>query len=522
MLRGSLSVLTALVALAGCPGGDAGIGDACGGNDDCDGTLQCLNHQCARRCVRAPECGDGFACDEHGFCQPALGQAGDACTSEVDCTAGLSCQLDGASVDETTGRLLASCTAQSQSHPAGHECDDDAECTNGTCALGQCVDLCQQTRDCGPDTSCMTIPRVLANGAPFAGCLPSQGSVTWSIPVISPSAEVLLPVPAGARSAELVMSIDDPSQKVGAASVLSPAGVRLYTRPCSPPILPTDPRCDPSDILDQYFGSFGNKLRHLPAVDQSVLALPQGSTTPIELGAYRVQVSSFRSNGAPGSAVPRVTAVVQLGAGTILDLHFYFLNLEDHACAALTGNAKLDAHSARAAPFFQYDYLHKIGSVFDQASVKIGTVTFDDIPDHPELDGLDVANVGSLLALGAPAGGINVFFVRSLSPVGLQAFGPNPGPAGVGGTRQSGIVIALDTLCYRDWISLAKLTAHEIGRYMGLYHNVELETAQHPTWRDPIDDSDDSSDNLMYFSELGGMTLSPGQRDVLTRSSVLR
>ena len=65
---------------------------------------------------------------------------------------------------------------------------------------------------------------------------------------------------------------------------------------------------------------------------------------------------------------------------------------------------------------------------------------------------------------------------------------------------------------------LARLTAHEIGRYMGLSHNVEVD----PRWRDGIDDSDASPANLMFYSELGGTDLSPGQRAILQRSPVLR
>ena len=43
-----------------------------------------------------------------------------------------------------------------------------------------------------------------------------------------------------------------------------------------------------------------------------------------------------------------------------------------------------------------------------------------------------------------------------------------------------------------------------------------------PQWRDPINDSDDSEANLMFFSELGGELLSAGQKEILTRSPVLR
>jgi hypothetical protein len=119
-----------------------------------------------------------------------------------------------------------------------------------------------------------------------------------------------------------------------------------------------------------------------------------------------------------------------------------------------------------------------------------------------------------------------VFFVRTLSPVGLQAIGPAPGPAGLAGTRGSGVVIGVDTLCYRDWQHLARLSAHELARYMGLYDNVEIDDMPATTppvlHRDPISDTDTSTDNLMFYSELGGSSLTAGQRDILTRSPVLR
>ena len=80
------------------------------------------------------------------------------------------------------------------------------------------------------------------------------------------------------------------------------------------------------------------------------------------------------------------------------------------------------------------------------------------------------------------------------------------------------LFIALDSLCYREWGDVARVTAHEVARYMGLYDNVEID----PSQTDPIGDSDTSSTNLMFYSELGGISLSSGQREILTRSPVLR
>ncbi len=52
---------------------------------------------------------------------------------------------------------------------------------------------------------------------------------------------------------------------------------------------------------------------------------------------------------------------------------------------------------------------------------------------------------------------------------------------------------------------------------MGLYRNIDIGGQL-----DGIDDSDESSENLMFYSELGGAALSPGQREILHRSPVLR
>ena len=123
MLRGLLIVVMAVVAGAGCPGGNGRVGDACGGNDDCAGALQCLNRSCVPRCKFAPDCGYGYACDLRGLCQPATLEQSELCDSEVDCAPGLTCQLTGAL--DGNGRLLARCNTEGPGHPAGTECHDD-------------------------------------------------------------------------------------------------------------------------------------------------------------------------------------------------------------------------------------------------------------------------------------------------------------------------------------------------------------------------------------------------------------
>src|SRR5262245_21768304 len=155
------SLISALVlALTGCPGGNGAVGDRCSNHGDCSGPLQCLAHICVPRCDRAPDCGDGYRCDADGICQAATGQPGDLCTSEVDCVAGLSCQLDSGELDPQ-GHLVASCVTEYAGRPAGAECGSNDDCRNGTCDLGHCIDLCSSDRDCGTGTLCTQIPRLV-------------------------------------------------------------------------------------------------------------------------------------------------------------------------------------------------------------------------------------------------------------------------------------------------------------------------------------------------------------------------
>lgn len=501
MRCGSLFVV--LVVLAGCPGGDGAIGDHCSDRGDCSSSLQCVASSCVPKCGRATDCGDGYSCDKDGICHAATGQLGDACDSEVDCAAGLACELDGSATDGAN-HLLASCAAENAGSPAGSTCATDTDCRNGTCALGHCVDLCNNTLDCSEGTSCVGIPRVEADGKVFEGCLQTHGVLRWTLPVHGPSDIVALPIPTSARSVAVTFSVEDPDQMVGATQITTP-------RPENQVIF-TWNATDPS----AYYAN--TMLRHKLELAQSVLEMPSTPDLGLQSGMYTLEVESQRLGGGPGTATPSATAVIKLDTSAILDLHFYFLDFDEHPCSDKFENGKLDATTASTAGFFQSDFLGMLrGVLTNNGGLKLGAITYEDLRNHPDLDALDLANAPALLALGAHDVGVNVFFVRSLSPVGLQAYAPSPGPAGLAGTRGSGVVIGLDTLCYRSWQEVARLTAHEIARYMGLYDNVEIDQNV-----DPILDSDTSSSNLMFYSELGGTDLSNGQRDILSRSPVLR
>ncbi|HEX4453833.1 MAG TPA: hypothetical protein VH143_23340 [Kofleriaceae bacterium] len=495
MRRGSRLRFLIFLLLTGCPGGGGGVGDRCDDSGDCETALQCVDSACAPLCVRAPDCGAGYACDSSGYCAAATKQDGDTCSSETDCVTGLSCEL-GSDTD-AAGTLVSSCTPSSEAAPAGASCSRDSDCHNKLCALGHCLDLCNTTSDCGVGTACVQVPRVEANGALFEGCLQSSGLLAWNIPDPSPANQVSLPIPETTQSISVAFTLEDSTQEAEIRGITDPMGDRV-------------------DI-----GSASNTIRFIPQPGESVLAMPSSPDTPLFTGAYLMEVlvqNAPYTGSAAGDGLPAITAVVKLDDNVLLDLHFYFLDFDEFPCAgsAFEG-APFDATAAQTASFFQTDFVGSLRSVFATGGVALGSLDYTDLRDHPDLDGLDVSNASELLSLGSNAGGVNVFFVRSLSPAGLQAYGPNPGPAGLGGTAQSGVIVALDSLCYRSWTDVARVAAHEIARYMGLYDNIDIDNTV-----DPISDSDESSANLMFYSDLGGTELSQGQKTILRRSVVLQ
>src|SRR5690606_7394450 len=133
-------------------------------------------------------------------------------------------------------------------------------------------------------------------------------------------------------------------------------------------------------------------------------------------------------------------------------------------------------------------------------------------------DALAREELPALLRASTIPGGVDVFFVRSIDPPGVQALvSGTPGAPGIPGTAASGVALSVETRCYRPWRELARTAAHAIARHLGLFHNVEPDGRE-----DPIADSGTGADNLMYFSEFGGIELSPGQSEVLRQNPVLR
>src|SRR5262249_21897930 len=163
-------------------------------------------------------------------------------------------------------------------------------------------------------------------GLLYRGCLQSRGALRWSISVQGTSADVLLPIPSRARSVSVYFTINDPTQKVGATHITAPNGTQIL---------------DPA--LDYYTNL---NVRHRLEDGQSVLQLPVRPDLPneriqLQTGAYLLTVASKRVGVGdkllPGTATPTMTAVIKVDDGATLDLHFYFLNFDEHPCEQAFG-----------------------------------------------------------------------------------------------------------------------------------------------------------------------------------------
>lgn len=480
-----------LAATFGCRG--ASLGEPCAERSDCASDLQCLGGLCTPLCDNHTECGDGFLCTEDGECSRVRSRYGDRCNSELECGPNQACLLDEAD-DDGDGWLLATCQPQPIGAVAGSECSSDDACRSGSCNLGRCTRLCRTSSECPEDLTCTELPRLLESGsALFRGCLQDGGTIRHRLEVPHSGDEVPLLVPGNAVSVAVTTVSSDPNLLAGVFQLRGPTGAYLYRTPQTPDDVTTNP------------------LRYSMAPGESTLLFPDRPKSPLVPGVYRVELGTALTPQLPASDIPEVTVYYKLDDSAVLDVNVYFLDLGSHPCQGGIGTTRLDASNAPGLLVFQ-SYLADALAILGQAGIELGEVTYHDITDRPELDALSASDLPSLLQLSTTDTGLNLFLVRSIEPGGIQVLsGGTPGAPRSPGSRTAGIAVSMDTLCYRTWPQLARVTAHAMARQMGLFRNREPSS----NVQDPIADSSSGPENLMYYSEFGGTELSEGQGEVL-------
>jgi hypothetical protein len=242
----------------------------------------------------------------------------------------------------------------------------------------------------------------------------------------------------------------------------------------------------------------------LPELD-AVCGAGAGLSPDPDLGAFRAgryDLTVLVEPGPPAAPGARVDVAfyLQRCAGAEVD--------EGGACAT-----PLTAATAPADPDVQRMVL-TFGQLLANGGVALGEVLYRDLPDAAQARwarGLDLdanacdAQLGQLLALSEPGDRMNLFLLPAIvasldgetDTVGID--GTIPGPAGLGGTVQSGAVVSgadlrarrapdscaggFSASCGADFT--AYIAAHETGHFLGLYHTTEATGATF----DPVADT---------------------------------
>jgi MYXO-CTERM domain-containing protein len=111
-------------------GGEKGLGELCGSNDECESNL----------CVT-------FAGDVNAFCT-------DVCAGASDCPCGMAC------VNTVGGPSYCNLAAKVECVPDGQSCGADTECVSGACVSGICENICniyQGSATCPPGMGCQRL-----------------------------------------------------------------------------------------------------------------------------------------------------------------------------------------------------------------------------------------------------------------------------------------------------------------------------------------------------------------------------
>ncbi|MBL4633687.1 MAG: hypothetical protein JKY56_07435, partial [Kofleriaceae bacterium] len=353
--------------MGGCNEG-ANAGSICIEQNDCADGLQCLADVCVARCAENTQCGDGYHCTTSGTCEEVISKLGDSCASEWECGINQGCQLN--SIPSSLGRLGGTCQQQGQGLNIGSECGLDDDCRSGLCTIGRCSQLCSSNADCSGRTDCTDLPRMTTEGpALFSGCLQNYGVLKYTIPVSSPSEQILVPVPASARSFAMVTTADDDLHTIGATRVVSPSGELLYSGDTS------------------FEGLESEAIRYFRKKRVSTLLVPNRDTLELETGYYKIDIEATLGQLGIGTVTPEVSVFYKLDDRRFLDLHFYFLDLEDHPCKENIGGITLNAVSAFESNTFQNEYIRSIREILGDGDLTIGNVSYTDL-QRADLDGI--------------------------------------------------------------------------------------------------------------------------------------
>ena len=279
-------------------------------------------------------------------------------------------------------------------------------------------------------------------------------------------------------------------------------------------------------------------IRWLPiGTNESATMLVPNSTADrvsYRHGRHRVSYAAFEPDGG-GSAEGNVSLLARFASG-----NGRTLRLQIHIAPGLGFNASNAASNSRlqngiAAMANTYSAANITVEVAGYSNVSGSQFTIIDSTDGPGSEMAQLFSRGS-----GSTDVLDVFMVRAIdtgsgSPLGVA--GGIPGPPGIHGTLNSGVVVAFDPGVVGGSANLGQIIAHEAGHYLGLFHSTEngdpcapgeFEDCAPFGGGDPISDTSRGDNrNMMFFAlqTFGGGTtnsrISGGQEFVMRRNPLV-
>lgn len=262
----------------------------------------------------------------------------------------------------------------------------------------------------------------------------------------------------------------------------------------------TDPN---GGTIFSYETDQGTALR-MPVTDDLLpVLIPQSPDLDLTAGIYGIRLY-FSASGAVTVGCNALYRVQEPTASQTVDIHFVFVGVDGDVPG-------LNAFSAvDNAPL--NETLAGVGELWAGLGLAVGEVTYADFAGDVELyNSVDGATeFGNLLKTNTSEDrAVTLFMVGAITDddgatILGQAAGP-PGAPAIGGTSKSGAVVTVGFLADGDTDTEARIIAHEVGHFMGLFHPTEKDGSGHDPLSDTPECTSDADGNGTYASdECGG------------------
>lgn len=559
-----------------CRDGYQCFGNACRvrciGNVDCGATAVCnADGHCEEpECTSNEQCAEGLTCVSGGRCESVsvVHNEGEACTLAEPCSVGLLCLMasEGGTCaracgnnadcnsfdlvcaavpldndfDSTADVVGTACLPSTVSGAfVGGACSGDSACDARLCVSGECVIPCREATDCLAGQSCVARQRPSVPGN-FFGCgfpdLTTGGVEYLDIPLgmrsvpggFLESEEILFGVPVDAVSVTLMARpATETNDTLAFFEVQDPNRTTLFDLPMI------------YDYVDQ-------PERWFPDRNGGMISMLIPNSTPdrvsIRNGRYSTHLTVLRES-TDAMEVEVFARVKRAPSATVasgtLDLNIYCVT-PDLGAASAASNGRLQ------------DALVELRRIYATVGITIGDIQYWDVTTtqrslYAVIDTADEADseLDQLfeVSAGQTNNALNVFIVDRIDAMSgretgitLGIAGGIPGAGYVHGTNHSGVAVSFSSELFGNGgeasIRIAQTMAHEIGHFLGLFHNSEAGRAcaigEEPTMEDPCapfaggdvisDTTHADMTNLMYWSAMDGTNLSAGQSFVMLRN----